>query len=260
VTATDAGGGQVDVDIPGASGGISTPDLSRLFQVSAVLAAPNSNTPQYHGYNAQNASITLKTQSTTDFASTLRGFATETSSTANATAYTYNGSGTVFRGNAAGRGGFKFQGSFGFIEDVSTAPRFFHGLAAPATWVGTADPSSQVNIIGLAIDSTDSNLHLMHNDGSGIATDIDLGANFPWTIGAAYMLTLECAPNGNSVTYVVQRLDDRTKVASGTLSTDLPANTVFLSQMQWASSGPSGGGQMIVKCYGMAAYDKMGEP
>lgn len=229
-----------------------------LGTVSAIIPSPNSITPQFFGYNSASGSITAKASATTDFASTIRGFATETSSGGDAVAYTYNSAGMAFVGNAAGRGGFDFHGGFGFVEDVSTSPRFFHGLAPPATWAGNADPSSQLDIVGIGLDGGDTNLQIMHNDGAGAATKVSLGADFPWTIGTAYELTLECGPNAASISYFVQRLDDRTKTASGTLSTNLPTNTVFMGQMQWASSGAGGGGQMIVKCFGMVVADKRG--
>ena len=51
-----------------------------------------------------------------------------------------------------------------------------------------------------------------------------------------YELILFAAPNGSTVNYQATRLNTG-DVATGTLSTDLPVNTQFLSPQVWRNNG-----------------------
>jgi hypothetical protein len=88
-------------------------------------------------------------------------------------------------------------------------------------------------------DAADTNIQFMHNDGSGTATKIDLGASFPVPTAdrtEVYDIALFCAPNGSSVEWQVTDIVDNV-TASGTVSTDLPSATTFLSQLGAFSVG-----------------------
>jgi len=141
------------------------------------------------------------------------------------------------RGDAAGKGGFRFVIRWG-CSDAATVSgaRTFVGLSAAT--VGSIDPSTAVSMIGVGTDAADSTLVVMHNDGSGTATRIALGANFPdHTLSAdAYELVLFCAPNTSTVGYQVTRLNTG-DVASGTISTDLPASTTLLGPQLMRNNG-----------------------
>lgn len=141
------------------------------------------------------------------------------------------------RGDAAGKGGFRFVCRFGCSDAATVAgARTFVGLAAAS--VGAVDPSSAANIIGVGTDAGDANLSIMHNDASGTATKVALGANFPdHTLSAdAYELALFCPPNASTVTWEITRLgtafSDR-----GTISTDLPAATALLGPQVMRNNG-----------------------
>ncbi len=141
------------------------------------------------------------------------------------------------RGDAAGKGGFRAVFRWGCSDAATVAgARTFVGMSA--TTVGAVDPSSTVNIIGVGTDAADSTLVIMHNDGSGTATRIALGANFPdHTLSAdAYELVLFCAPNTSTVGYQVTRLNTG-DTASGTISTDLPSSTTLLGPQVMRNNG-----------------------
>ncbi|WP_374374081.1 DUF2793 domain-containing protein [Tabrizicola sp.] len=85
-------------------------------------------------------------------------------------------------------------------------------------------------IVGMGWDAADANIQIMHNDLSGAATKIDLGASFPVPTvdrGEVYELQL-FSPNSltQSVSYRVIRYDktDNTIAAeaTGTITTNLP--------------------------------------
>ena len=113
------------------------------------------------------------------------------------------------------------------------------GFDAAVTAPTDVQPSTILNIIGMGWDAADANIQIMHNDGTGSATKVDLGASFPVpTVDRAkvYELALFCAPNAATVSWEVTDLGTGA-VASGTIATDLPANTTLLAPRGWMSVG-----------------------
>mgnify|MGYP003336481905 CR=1 FL=1 len=78
---------------------------------------------------------------------------------------------------------------------------------------------------------------IIHNDGSGTATTIALGANFPANGLSTdlYELALYAPPNGSTVDYRIENFVTG-GVASGTISTNLPASTQGLNLLGWAET------------------------
>lgn len=60
-----------------------------------------------------------------------------------------------------------------------TTMRAFSGIKGTSAAITNVDPSTLGYIIGIGNDSGDTNLQIMHNDFSGTATKLDLGASFP---------------------------------------------------------------------------------
>jgi len=144
-------------------------------------------------------------------------------------------------GNSAKRGGFHYVCRFGPSTGVTglATRRLFVGFAANAAAPTDVDPSTQVNIIGVGYDNGDTNFSIMHNDGSGTATKVDLGASFPkTTTDRTYMYDLAffCAPNTSTVYYEFIELTSDT-VVSGTITTNLPSNTTLLGARGYSSVG-----------------------
>ena len=149
------------------------------------------------------------------------------------------GSTLAWRGDASGLGGFFFRMRWGPATGVATTTsRAFAGLG-PVGTPTDVEPSSRTNLLGMGWDAADTNIQFMHNDGSGTATKIDLGASFPVPTAdrtEVYDIALFCAPNGSSVEWQVTDIVDNV-TASGTVSTDLPSATTFLSQLGAFSVG-----------------------
>lgn len=145
-----------------------------------------------------------------------------------------------WRGNAAGLGGFNLNVRWGpATGGTNTSQRAFVGFNALTTAPTDVQPSSILNIIGMGWDAADANVQIMHNDAAGVATKIDLGAGFPVPAvdrGAIYGLQLLALPNSASVFYKVVSLLTGA-VAFGSISTDLPANNIFLAPRGWVSVG-----------------------
>jgi hypothetical protein len=131
-------------------------------------------------------------------------------------------------GNAAGLGGFFACLKFGIQEYVSGC-RLIAGLADSAsTTLLNGDPSALSNFFGIAKDAGDSYLQLMHNDAAGTCTKTDLGVNYSCAANNVYELRIFCASNTSVFYYSLQRLDSA-QFTEGSVSTNVPAATAFLS-------------------------------
>ena len=102
------------------------------------------------------------------------------------------------------------------------------------------NPSTQTNICGMGYDSADANIQFMHNDGTGTATKIDLGAGFPkpnTDLTAVYEIAMFSRPGTTSaVTYEITNLVTNA-VATGTVTTDLPSTTTLIAPYSYMSVG-----------------------
>lgn len=122
---------------------------------------------------------------------------------------------------------------------TNASHRFFMGLgdtSAPTD----VNPSTLLRIAGIGYDAADTQVQFLHNDGSGAATKIALGASFPKPNANstfAYRLRLYSPPGATqSLSYEVENLADGS-VASGTVTTDLPAITDFITPKLYTSVG-----------------------
>lgn len=141
----------------------------------------------------------------------------------------------LWRGNAAGRGGFRAEFRFGVDTTVATT-RIGVGLATGPLALNVNDPSATLNCILVGADAADTTLQVMSNDGAGVATKVNLGASFPITNDAVYRAVFTATANASSVAYTVTR-EDSTAVATGTISTDLPSSTTFMGPVAYVGNG-----------------------
>lgn len=146
-------------------------------------------------------------------------------------------------------GGFRYVCDF-FISDSAYASgcRQFYGLNAltsDMTYSDVTTVASQLNIIGVGSD-TDANLQIFHNDGSGTATKIDLGVDFPANRDAVSAMTTQYraviynAPNSTDVLYYVLNKETGAEVM-GTITTELPSSTQGLNFCASRCMGGGGG-------------------
>jgi hypothetical protein len=146
--------------------------------------------------------------------------------------------GRVWRGDAAGLGGFFYRLRFAINSTVATQ-RCFFGLH-PATVIAlTATPSALLNIVGIGNDGSDeANLQVLINNNTGTADKVDLGANFPSQgVDDTYELTLFAPPNADHIKYRVQRFVTGS-VAEGTLTgAKLPQTSAWLAPYAYMNNG-----------------------
>ena len=132
---------------------------------------------------------------------------------------------------AAGDGGFQLITRWGPATGVSvTTTRAFVGMTTGAAPTDV-EPSTLLDRAGMGWDAADTNIQIMHNDGAGTCTKIDLGASFPVpTVDrtSAYELVLFSPPGTTQqVGYLVTDLVSGA-AASGLITTNMPSNTTFL--------------------------------
>jgi hypothetical protein len=143
--------------------------------------------------------------------------------------------------SAADLGGFVFVGKWGPATGVATTTlRAFFGLAVITSAPTDVEPSTAVSCVAMGWDAADTNVQIMHNDSAGTCTKIDLGASFPVPTAdrtQLYELALY-SPRGTtqSVEYRVTNINTGA-VASGIITTNLPANNAIMSPRGWCSVG-----------------------
>jgi hypothetical protein len=152
------------------------------------------------------------------------------------------------------RGGFKLSIRGAICDAASVAnSRGFMGLRAAQTSPGNVEPDTFVDCIGLGSKAGDANLSIIHNDSSGTATMVALGASFP-AQGAAdiYRLDVDCDPGASTITWTVLR-ENTGDTATGSITTDIPTSTTLMSPQFWRNNGSTA---LAVRLAAMSVYLK----
>jgi hypothetical protein len=135
-------------------------------------------------------------------------------------------------GSLANTGGFSLVLRWGPATGVATATtRAFAGLTGTTALPTDVEPSTSTNCVFMGWDAADTNVKMMHNDGSGTCTKVDLGASFPVpTVDRTTLYELALySPKGTSqsVSWIATNLVTGA-TASGTISSDMPSTSTFL--------------------------------
>lgn len=147
----------------------------------------------------------------------------------------------IWRGDAAGLGGFMMCTRFGPATGVSNGShRLFCGLRSSTGAPTDAEPSGFANVLGFGYDAADSSISFMHKTGSGTVVKDAVGAVIfaKPTVDRqeVYDCTIYCAPNDTTVYWEISNL--RTgATASGSVSSDLPNPSTLLIPLVSMSVG-----------------------
>ncbi len=223
--------------------GLDTPIQPAFFSNGIQILAPGSGTtPSVFGMIAPTAvgTVSHPNFSVGGLRLQTRRLIITSAATANAAAELRSSVFQCYRGDNTGGldlGGFFVTTRFA-LSSTTALQRAAVGLWASVSATSTSQsPSALTNCILAGWDSADTNLQIMHNDGSGTCTKIDLGSGFPAnTADAVYELVLFAAPNAASVGWRVKRLDVPAE-ASGTITTDLPPLSTSLAWHAYANNG-----------------------
>lgn len=169
------------------------------------------------------------TLAATNLGTAMRRWTMTSAATVNAAAEDRSAGWVCWRGNAAGLGGFTYVNRLSLTTLQATGMGFFGLYGSTAALATTLLLSAVVNCIGIGFQrGTHTNWQLVHNDGTGAPTLIDLGANFP--INTTHVLTLFIMAAPNSGTIGVRVVNETTGDSTElTISTDMPVATQFLS-------------------------------
>jgi len=250
-------GGRILPAILGPSGRSTSlqPHIGRN-RIGSWLPPGNATTvPVAYGIAAPTATgtATTRTVATTNAVTQQRRLGYVSAAGAGSLAGFRTAAAQFFRGSGAGLGGFHLIIRFAPSDAAAVAgARMFVGLFATTTAPTNVNPSTLLNTVGVGADTADTSLSVIHNDGAGTATKIALGAGFPANSLStnAYELILFCAPNAASISYRVENLVTPA-VASGELTTDIPANTQLLGIQGWRSNNATAlaVGIDLISCY-----------
>ena len=154
----------------------------------------------------------------------------QTTTTAGNASGVRTGYGQWFLGNAAGFGGFFFRAQFGMNINLAGGQKFC-GLAFASTAIA-GDPSGLLNMCGMGYDAGDSsagNWQFMRNDGSGVATKVDLGTGATRNTNDGYDLVMFVRPNSAELFVRIVNLQTGAVVLDTSYTTDIPALNTALS-------------------------------
>lgn len=232
-------GGRIMPKFAGPSG-LDTPIQPALFSNGMAIIAPGAATSlTYFGLAGVSVvgTVSHPALAATSLREQMRRAAIASSAAANSASELRVAAAQCYRGESAGRGGFFFSARFA-LPSTTALQRCFVGLVNTTSALPTNQViSALTNVIGLGWDSADTQLQIMHNDGSGSCTKVALGAGFPVnTPSDVYELILFAAPNAASVSWRVVNLTTGA-VAEGVITTDLPATNTFLGMRAYANNG-----------------------
>lgn len=147
----------------------------------------------------------------------------------------------VWRGNAAGLGGFFYTIRFG-TSTLQTGNRVFVGLSDSTAVPTNIDPLTNgtgISRVGVAINASTGNWSFVTNTNGTAPTATGLGTNVPVSTTDLYELVLFSAPNGSSIGYRLKNLTTGNE-ASGSASANLPSTTTFLAPQFWMTNNATG--------------------
>ncbi len=213
-------------------------------RISMWQATGNGGTDTNFGFLAgSTGTSTTESVATTNLHTYMRrrSWRVTTASTTAVCGFRGNATQYTLGGTAAGLGGFNLIVRWGPATGVSTAThRAFMGMRSSTAAPTDVNPSTLTNMCGMGYDAADTNIQFMHNDGSGTATKIDLGASFPKPsvdLTSVYEIAMFAPPGTTqSLSYEVTNLVSGA-VATGTVTTDIPATTTLLNPWGMMSVG-----------------------
>ena len=143
-----------------------------------------------------------------------------------------------WRGNAAGLGGFGYVNRLSLTTLQATGMGFFGLLGSTAALPAGHMLVNLTQAIGIGFQrGTHANWQVVHNDGSGTPTLIDLGSDFAIAV-TGQVLTLHIAAAAHGADIGLRVVDDTSgALAEIALTTDLPAPTQMLAPRNFLSNG-----------------------
>ncbi|MDT8857791.1 DUF2793 domain-containing protein [Paracoccaceae bacterium Fryx2] len=232
-----AGAGWLDVQRPS---GQFFP-LQPHFGVNRIATwAPSTSTTVNTNGMPRTAvgTVATPTLTTTNLSTSMRRWRVTSAATVDAVAEERSAGWVCWRGNADGLGGWNYVNRMSLTTLQATGMAFFGLYGSTAALATTLTLATTVNCIGIGFQrGTHANWQLVHNDGSGAPTLIDMGASFPVnSLTNVLTLYIAAAPNGSDIgVRVVEEVSGA--ATEFTIITDMPAATQLLSPRNYMNTG-----------------------
>ncbi len=201
-----------------------------LFNSRVMLVAPGSGT----SVTAQGVAVTTAATLShpglvsTSLVGSVYRTRCQTSTTAGNAAGIRHAAATIWRGNAAGRGGFYHHVRFATGALTLSGSQHFIGLSSNTAALA-GEPSALADCLGIVKDAADARYFFARRTGTGAVQKVDLGVS--WGANLLYDLILFMPPNSSTLGVVVRAFDTNgvaTSLLDTAYSDFLPANTTFL--------------------------------
>ncbi len=182
-------------------------------------------------------SVSHPTLAATNLAASMRRWRLTSAAVVDSAAEQRSAGWACWRGNAAGLGGWTFVTRISLTTLQATGMGFFGLYGSTAALATTLTLAAAINCIGIGFQrGTQTRWQLVTNDGTGAPTLTDMGASFAIATGGVLTLFIAAPPNGSSVwVRVVDEVSGA--VYEQEITTDLPANTQFLSPRLFMNNG-----------------------
>lgn len=219
--------------------GVDTPLQPALFGNRVMLWYPGSGTGLGSLGLTPTTAATLShpTPATTSLAESLYRTRFQTSTTAGNAAGVRDGVNTIWRGNAAGRGGW-FLHHRTTTGNLALAGAQVVSALSSSTGALGGEPSALPDVLGLLKDSADTNWQLARRTGTGAVQKINTGQAY--AANQVLDLILFAPPNWDRVAarLVLQNFDGSSTVLYDDVWTDnLPAATTLLGRHHQVRNG-----------------------
>jgi hypothetical protein len=124
------------------------------------------------------------------------------------------------------------------LTTLQSGNRAFAGLTDVTTAPANVDPTTNTTPgkVGMAINANTGNWKFVWNVTGTAPTVSDLGASFPVDTTSLYELVMYSPPNGSAINWRVTNLSTGAQVSSTTATTNIPANTTFLTPVIWMTN------------------------
>lgn len=223
--------------------GVDSALQSALFGNRVMLWTPGTGSSfSALGLTPTSAAATVShpTLSTSSIAESIYRTRHQTSTTVGNAAGLRDSTATIWRGNAAGRGGFFLHHRFcsGTIAGAS-AGQFINGLSS-STAALAAEPSALTDVLGVGKDIADTNWQFMRRQGSNAVVKTNLGVAYG--INQAFDLVMFCAPNSSEIFVTVRQHNfdgTFTTLLDTSYNTSIPLNNTFLARRHQVRNGAS---------------------
>jgi hypothetical protein len=199
---------------------------TRIAQVPGTGTAPISLGIAHTTANA--GTVSTPTITTTNYHVGLRRTNVINPAAAGSVSGTRHAIQTVWRGNAAGTGGFLAHYIWGYSAINTTDPTSFVGLFSSTAIAPNQNMNANLNAAGFGFNPLDTTIQTMTNDGTTTGTKVNTGIAINTT--AVYEGFIFAIPGGTGISFVLWRKDDVTAAPSVNFaSTDLPTTTSLLA-------------------------------